>query len=155
MVVQRTEICSLCATITLAAAGKIFPYKAEFFSAWIAYVHVHVHLTAVPPIRSPIIYRYPIVCYTRKSIYHLRLHGGTSSSLRSGQSWMRVIPSSVGISCRQKLSAIRQSFYPFGNPLFTTSTPPRLRTAHQIPLICVCIHLFPIYRCVTVELAVP
>lgn len=44
-------------------------------------------------------------------------------------------------------------FYPFGNPLFTTSTPPRLRGAHQIPLICVWIHLFSIYRCVTVELA--
>ena len=43
-------------------------------------------------------------------------------------------------------------FYPFGNPLFTTSTPPRLRGAHQTPLICVCIHSFSIYRCVTVEL---
>lgn len=45
-------------------------------------------------------------------------------------------------------------FYPFGNPLFTTSAPPRLRRAHQIPLICVCIRLFSIYRCVTIELAI-
>lgn len=56
------------------------------------------------------------------------------------------------VSCRQKLSPHKAIFYPFGNPLFTKSTPPRLWGAHQIPLICVCIHLFSIYRCVTVEL---
>lgn len=136
-------------------SGKIFPCKAEFFFSLdrSLFQVSDVHSTSVPTVRPPIVYRYPIVCYTGRSILHLRLHGGTSISLRSsGQFWMRVIPS----ACLMQAETLphKAIFYPFWNPLFTTSTPPRPRRAHQTPLICECIRLFSIYRCVTVELAV-
>lgn len=130
--------------MTLAAAGKIFPCKAEFFfSAWIAHVEVsYVHLTSVPPVRTPIIYRYPIVCYTGKSILHLRLHGGTSISLRSsGQFWMRVIPSSVCMSYAGRNSLpIRQFFILLGNPF----------SPHQHPHDCEEPIRFPWSACASV-----
>lgn len=66
---------------------------------------------------------------------------------------MRVIPSSVCTSHAGKNSlSIRQFFILLGTPFSLHQHPPRLRGAHQTPLICVCIHSFSIYRCVTVEL---
>lgn len=102
---RRTEIYSSCSTMTLAVVGKIFPCKAENknSSAWIArrsgIISICTFDTWTSLVRPLIIYRYPIVCSTNKSILHLRLHGWTSISLRSsGQFWMRVIPSSVCMS---------------------------------------------------------
>lgn len=144
--------------MTLAVAGKIFPCKAEifFFSAWIARRSSMICTFDICAslVRPPTINRYPIVCYTSKSILHLRLHGGNQHFFTVIRSILDARHSVIRlhVSCKAKTLLHKAIFYSFGNPLFTTSTPPRLRGAHQIPLICECIHSFSIYRCVTVEL---